>query len=96
MDQLSFFLEGHIKIQRTNIYNLIFIELECFCLSLNIIIEYYLADYYFFFVFQFEMLVSRKDPRQVFQGLEPGWLVNLADKVILKPTDEVLQSYYNS
>ncbi|KAG8190871.1 hypothetical protein JTE90_010296 [Oedothorax gibbosus] len=44
----------------------------------------------------YEMLVTRKDPRQVFFGLEPGWLVNLADEVILKPTDEVLQSYYNS
>ncbi|KAF2349056.1 hypothetical protein FHG87_020189, partial [Trinorchestia longiramus] len=32
-----------------------------------------------------DMLLERKDPRQVFYGLQPGWLVNLADKVILKP-----------
>lgn len=44
----------------------------------------------------FEMLTTRKDPRQVFLGLEPGWVVNLKDKTILKPTDEVLQSYYKS
>lgn len=42
------------------------------------------------------MLTTRKDPRQVFLGLEPGWLVNLKDKTILKPTDEVLQAYYKS
>lgn len=42
------------------------------------------------------MLTMRKDPRQVFLGLEPGWLVNLKDKVILKPTDEVLQEFYKS
>lgn len=42
------------------------------------------------------MLTTRKDPRQVFLGLEPGWLVNLRDKVILRPTDEVLQAYYKS
>ncbi|GIY13342.1 39S ribosomal protein L15, mitochondrial [Caerostris extrusa] len=45
---------------------------------------------------EYEMLMLQKDPRQVFLGLEPGWLVNLADKVILKPTDELLQQYYNS
>jgi len=44
----------------------------------------------------YEMLTIRKDPRQVFLGLEPGWLVNLADKTILRPTDEVLQAYYKS
>ncbi|GFT25724.1 39S ribosomal protein L15, mitochondrial [Nephila pilipes] len=44
---------------------------------------------------EYEMLTTRKDPRQIFLGLEPGWVVNLADKVILRPTDEVLQEYYN-
>jgi len=38
----------------------------------------------------------RKDPRQVFYGLEPGWLVNLRDKEILRPTDEELIDYYKS
>ncbi len=38
----------------------------------------------------------RKDPRQVFFGLEPGWVVNLRDKQILRPTDEELIEYYKS
>lgn len=38
----------------------------------------------------------RKDPRQVFFGLEPGWVVNLRDKEILKPTDEELIEYYKN
>lgn len=38
----------------------------------------------------------RKDPRQVFYGLEPGWVVNLRDKEILEPTDEQLKQYYKS
>jgi len=36
----------------------------------------------------------RKDPRQVFFGLEPGWVVNLKDKQILAPTDPDLIQYY--
>lgn len=43
-----------------------------------------------------EMLLERKDPRQVFFGLEPGWVVNLKDKVILKPKDPELKEYYAS
>lgn len=43
-----------------------------------------------------ELLTQRKDPRQVFYGLEPGWLVSLADKVILKPKDPELKKYYSS
>lgn len=43
-----------------------------------------------------EMLLQRKDPRQVFFGLQPGWVVNLADKVILKPMDPELKEYYAS
>uniref|UniRef100_G3MKU6 Large ribosomal subunit protein uL15m n=1 Tax=Amblyomma maculatum TaxID=34609 RepID=G3MKU6_AMBMU len=42
-----------------------------------------------------EMLMERKDPRQVFYGLEPGWVVNLRDKVILRPTDPEYKEYYN-
>jgi large subunit ribosomal protein L15 len=38
----------------------------------------------------------RKDPRQVFFGLEPGWVVNLRDKQILRPTDQDLIEYYKS
>lgn len=41
-------------------------------------------------------LLERKDPRQVFYGLEPGWIVNLQDKVIMKPTDPELKEFYAS
>lgn len=34
---------------------------------------------------KYEMFNRVKDPRQVFYGLEPGWVVNLVDKVIMKP-----------
>ncbi|KAL0273939.1 UNVERIFIED_CONTAM: hypothetical protein PYX00_006496 [Menopon gallinae] len=37
----------------------------------------------------------RKDPRQVFLGLEPGWIVNLVDKTILKPDSPELIEYYS-
>ena len=43
-----------------------------------------------------DLLLERKDPRQVFFGLEPGWLVNLVDKVILKPSDPDLIKFYSS
>uniref|UniRef100_A0A131XVL6 Large ribosomal subunit protein uL15m n=1 Tax=Ixodes ricinus TaxID=34613 RepID=A0A131XVL6_IXORI len=43
-----------------------------------------------------EMLTARKDPLQVFYGLQPGWVVNLRDKCILRPTDPEYQEYYNS
>ncbi|XP_072401387.1 large ribosomal subunit protein uL15m [Diabrotica undecimpunctata] len=44
----------------------------------------------------YEMLMERKDPRQIFYGLHPGWVVNLRDKIILKPLEEELQEYYAS
>ncbi|KAM9308725.1 large ribosomal subunit protein uL15m [Gastrophryne carolinensis] len=44
----------------------------------------------------YEMLCQRKDPRQIFYGLAPGWVVNMAEKKILKPTDEQLLAYYSS
>lgn len=43
-----------------------------------------------------EMLAQRKDPRQIFFGLWPGWVVNMAEKKILKPTDEKVLRYYAS
>ncbi|KAG7167474.1 39S ribosomal protein L15-like [Homarus americanus] len=43
-----------------------------------------------------DMLLERKDPGQIFYGLEPGWVVNLKDKVIMKPTDTELKEYYAS
>ncbi|XP_041968200.1 39S ribosomal protein L15, mitochondrial [Aricia agestis] len=45
---------------------------------------------------QFGMLCERKDPRQIFYGLEPGWVVNLRDKCILKPKDDELRRFYSS
>lgn len=33
----------------------------------------------------FERLTATKDPRQIFYGLEPGWVVSLKDKAIIKP-----------
>lgn len=44
----------------------------------------------------YEMLMERKDPRQPFYGLHPGWVVNLRDKLIMKPKAEYLKKYYAS
>ncbi|XP_034251708.1 39S ribosomal protein L15, mitochondrial [Thrips palmi] len=44
----------------------------------------------------YKMLTERKDPRQIFFGLEPGWIVNLVDRIILKPTDPELKEYYRT
>lgn len=44
----------------------------------------------------FHMLSMIKDPRQIFFGLSPGWVVNMAEKKILKPTDDKLLQYYSS
>lgn len=32
----------------------------------------------------YEMLVATKDPRQIFYGLEPGWVISVKDKAIVK------------
>lgn len=45
---------------------------------------------------QYEMLTQRKDPRQLFYGLEPGWIVSLKDQAILKPKAEYLKEFYSS
>ena len=41
-------------------------------------------------------MLATKDPRQIFYGLSPGWVVNLADKCIYKPTDPHLEEFYKS
>ena len=41
-------------------------------------------------------LLERKDPRQIFYGLWPGWVVNLRDKTIIKPKDRELVEFYAS
>ena len=42
---------------------------------------------------RFEMLAMRKDPKQVFYGLDPGSVVNLADEVVIKPISEYLTEH---
>nr|CAG4635000.1 EOG090X0BG9 [Alona affinis] len=42
------------------------------------------------------MMLERKDPRQIFFGLSPGWLVNMKDKKIYEPDDERLLQYYGN
>ncbi|BES92259.1 Ribosomal protein L15 [Nesidiocoris tenuis] len=42
----------------------------------------------------YETLMERKDPRQILYGLEPGWIVNLVEKEILKPKSKYLVDYY--
>lgn len=44
----------------------------------------------------YNVLLERKDPRQIFYGLEPGWVINLKDECILKPMDEELLRFYAS
>lgn len=33
----------------------------------------------------FEWLSESKDPRQIFHGLHPGWVVSVRDNAIIKP-----------
>ena len=42
------------------------------------------------------LMTIRKDPRQIFYGLEPGWLINLRDKEILRPTNKEYIEFYQS
>lgn len=44
----------------------------------------------------YNLMCERKDPRQIFFGLEPGWVINLKDKTILKCQDIELLQYYSS
>jgi len=43
-----------------------------------------------------DFLKETKDPKQVFYGLESGWIVDLKDKAIYKPTDQDVLDYYRS
>jgi len=43
-----------------------------------------------------ELFKIRKDPRQIFLGLNPGWVVCLKDRVIIKPKDDEYIQYYQS
>jgi len=42
-----------------------------------------------------KMLRYRKDPYQIWFGLEPGWSVSLVDRCILKPTDPGISQYFS-
>jgi len=42
----------------------------------------------------YEMLLERKDPRQIYFGLQPGSLVNLFDRCVIKPNEEYLAEHY--
>jgi len=42
---------------------------------------------------KYEMLCKKKDPRQIYFGLSPGWLVNLYDRTVIKPELEYLKKY---
>lgn len=43
-----------------------------------------------------EMLREVKDPRQVFFGLQPGWIVSLKEKAIFQPLDPEIKAFYSS
>ncbi|KAH9584518.1 YmL15, variant 2 [Schistosoma haematobium] len=43
-----------------------------------------------------KLMSMRKDPRQIFHGLEPGWLVSIPDKAVLKPKSDLLDAYHKS
>ncbi|CAH8503036.1 unnamed protein product [Schistosoma rodhaini] len=43
-----------------------------------------------------KLMSMRKDPRQIFHGLEPGWLVSIPDKVVLKPKSDLLDTYHKT
>jgi large subunit ribosomal protein L15 len=43
-----------------------------------------------------DMFALRKDPRQIWFGLEPGWVVNMKDRVVLKPGGKEWIEYYKS
>ena len=42
------------------------------------------------------MLRQRKRPEQIWFGLEPGWVVNLQDKTVLKPLSAAAKEYYEA
>ena len=45
---------------------------------------------------KFYKLILLQDPRQIFYGLEPGWIVSMQDKTIFKPSHPDLNDVYAS
>jgi len=43
-----------------------------------------------------KLFQPQKDPRQIFYGLEPGWLISVQDKTIYKPCQPDLNTVYSS
>lgn len=43
----------------------------------------------------YEMFSEVKDPRQIFYGLNPGWVVNLREKIIFKPVNDSSEGLRN-
>jgi large subunit ribosomal protein L15 len=43
-----------------------------------------------------QLLLKQKDPRQIFHGLEPGWVINMTDRCVLKPKDQEHLEFYKS
>ncbi|CAK9297044.1 unnamed protein product [Gordionus sp. m RMFG-2023] len=39
-------------------------------------------------------LFTLKNPTQIFEGINPGWVVNLKDKLILKPKGDAWKTFY--
>lgn len=37
-----------------------------------------------------------KSTQQIFYGLQPGWIINMPDQEIIKPTDPKLVEFYNT
>lgn len=44
----------------------------------------------------YAMLMMRKRANQIWYGLDAGWVINMADKTILKPKDAEFSDYYQS
>jgi len=42
-----------------------------------------------------QLFKMTKDPRQIFFGLEPGWMISLQDKTIFKPQQEKINEMYS-
>ncbi|VDM03243.1 unnamed protein product [Schistocephalus solidus] len=41
-----------------------------------------------------DLALVRKQPWQIFHGLEPGWLVSLVDRVLIKPKSSEHEAFY--
>jgi len=55
-----------------------------------------LAQKYGYELTKTEEGLPSKDPRQIFYGLQPGWIINLADELIYKSSDTELEEIYQT